>query len=169
MKKCVCCLFLCWAVAGGKMPAAVTGGFAAFPWQTEQVKEVPNPEKEARKLTDEMDELLQLTEKQYKKVYKLNLKEEKEKVERMTGKNPFGGGRPPMFPMGGMPPMGGFPPEGKRRLPMPDNMQEDMQNRIEKRNKKLKKILTDEQYEKWMSRKPEQENPAMPLPSMMSE
>ena len=87
----------------------------------------------------------------------------------MTGKNPFGGGRPPMFPMGGMPPMGGFPPEGKRRLPMPDNMQEDMQNRIEKRNKKLKKILTDEQYEKWMSRKPEQENPAMPLPSMMSE
>ncbi len=74
---------------------------------------------------------------------------------------------PPMG--GGMPPLGGMPPEGGRRPSMPENMQEDMQSRIEKRNKKLKKILTDEQYEKWMSRKPEQENPAMPLPSMMSE
>ena len=44
-----------------------------------------------------------------------------------------------------------------------------MRSRIEKRNKKLKKILTDEQYEKWMSRKPEQEEPAMSLPSMLAE
>lgn len=71
-----------------------------------------------------------------------------------------------MPPMGGMPPQGGFLPMNGMRPPMPENMQEDMQDRIEKRNKKLKKILTDEQYEKWMSRKPEPEEQAMSLPSM---
>ena len=170
MKKRVYGLFLCGAFVCGGTLAAVTGNLSAFSQQAEQVKEIPNPERAARKLTDEMNEMLQLTEKQYKKVYKLNLNEEKEKIERMTGKNSFEGGRPPMPPMGGgMPPLGGMPPERGRRPSMPENMQEDMQSRIEKRNKKLKKILTDEQYEKWMSRKPEQENPAMPLPSMMSE
>lgn len=164
MKKLIFSLLL--VCVCGKMPVVAD----CFPVSTQQmkegVKEIPNPEKAARKLTDEMDELLQLTEKQYKKIYKLNLKEEKEKIERMTGKNPFEGGRPPMPPMGGMPPQGGFPPMNGMRPPMPENMQEDMQDRIEKRNKKLKKILTDEQYEKWMSRKPEPEEPAMSLPSM---
>ena len=37
--------------------------------------EVPNPEKIATQMTDRMQESLQLTEKQYKKIYKLNLKE----------------------------------------------------------------------------------------------
>ena len=41
-----------------------------------QKKEIPNPEKTARRRTDEMDKVLNLTEKQYKKIYKLNLKEE---------------------------------------------------------------------------------------------
>lgn len=164
MKKLIFSLLL--VCVCGKMPVVAD----CFPISTQQmkegVKEIPNPEKAAQKLTDEMDELLQLTEKQYKKIYKLNLKEEKEKIERMTGKNSFEGGRPPMPPMGGMPPQGGFLPMNGMRPPMPENMQEDMQDRIEKRNKKLKKILTDEQYEKWMSRKPEPEEPAMSLPSM---
>lgn len=167
MKKLIFSLLL--VCACGKMPVVAD----CFPISTQQmkegVKEIPNPEKAARKLTDEMNELLRLTEKQYKKVYKLNLKAEKEKIERMTGKNPFGGERPPMFPMGGTPPLGSFPPGNGSHPPMPENMQEDMRSRIEKRNKKLKKILTDEQYEKWMSRKPEQEEPAMSLPSMLAE
>lgn len=169
MKKYVCCLFLCGTLVSGEMPAAIMGNLSISSQQMERAKEIPNPEKAARKLTDEMNELLQLTEKQYKKVYKLNLKAEKEKIERMTAKNPFGGERPPMFPMGGTPPLGSFPPKNGSRPPMPENMQEDMQSRIEKQNKKLKKILTDEQYEKWMSRKPEQEKPAMSLPSMSAE
>lgn len=169
MKKYVCCLFLCGTLVCGEMPASIMGNLSISSRQMEGVKEIPNPEKAARKLTDEMNELLRLTEKQYKKVYKLNLKAEKEKIERMTGKNPFGGERPPMFPMGGTPPLGSFPPGNGSRPPMPENMQEDMRSRIEKRNKKLKKILTDEQYEKWMSRKPEQEEPAMSLPSMLAE
>ena len=68
--------------------------------KTEQKKEIPNPEKEAKKRTDEMDRLLSLSEKQYKKIYKLYLKEEKEKVEKMFshsgGQPPMNGGRPPM-------------------------------------------------------------------------
>ena len=43
--------------------------------------EVPNPEKIATQMTDRMQESLQLTEKQYKKIYKLNLKEQKEREE----------------------------------------------------------------------------------------
>ena len=48
-------------------------------------REVPNPEKIATQMTDKMQESLQLTEKQYKKIYKLNLKEQKEhfRVERL--------------------------------------------------------------------------------------
>ena len=39
-------------------------------------REVLNPEKIATQMTDQMQESLQLTEKQYKKIYKLNLKEQ---------------------------------------------------------------------------------------------
>lgn len=168
MKKLIFSLLL--VCVCGKMPVVAD----CFPISTQQmkegVKEIPNPEKAAQKLTDEMDELLQLTEKQYKKIYKLNLKEEKEKVERMTGKAPFGGERPPMPPMGGgTPPQNGSFERGGMRPPMPEDMQEDMQSRMEKRNKKLKKILTDEQYEKWISRIPEPEEPAAPFPMMPEE
>ena len=41
-------------------------------------REVPSPEKAARKMTDRMKEELQLTDKQYDKLYKLNLKEQQE-------------------------------------------------------------------------------------------
>lgn len=171
MRRYAFSLFLCGVVVCGEKSAAATDSLSAFsPQAEEQVKEVPNPEQAARKLTDEMDELLQLTEKQYKKIYKLNQKEEKEKVERMTGKAPFGGERPPMPPMGGgMPPQNGSFERGGMRPPMTEDMQEDMQSRMEKRNKKLKKILTDEQYEKWMSRIPEPEEPAAPFPMMPEE
>ena len=67
-----------------------------------------------------MDKVLNLTEKQYKKIYKLNLKEEREKLEVLIGRGgkdmnrpPMReGGRPPMMNGGGQPPMmgGGRPP-----------------------------------------------------------
>lgn len=86
-------------------------------------REIPSPEKAARKMTDRMKEELQLTDKQYDKLYKLNLKEQQEHfatmTERGSGQRPSMGGRPGMG--GGRPPMdggmgrgmgGGRPPMG---------------------------------------------------------
>ena len=101
------------------------------PQEKVQKKEVPNPEKAAQRRTDEMDKTLNLTEKQYKKIYKLFLKEEKEKVEAMMQRHPGGmNGQPPM---GGRPPMGGgmqpqvLPPmpEGERPGPGPRGAEEE--------------------------------------------
>lgn len=61
-------------------------------------REVPSPEKAARKMTDRMKEELQLTDKQYDKLYKLNLKEQQEHFATMTergnGQRPLMGSRP---------------------------------------------------------------------------
>lgn len=142
------------------------------PQEKVQKKEVPNPEKAAQRRTDEMDKALNLTEKQYKKIYKLFLKEEKEKVEAMmqrhpggmnglppmAGRPPMGGGRPPMG--GGMPPQGGgFPgmggfPEGMSPEERMKEHAEKMQKEQEKREKKIRKILTEEQYATWQTVKP---------------
>lgn len=101
------------------------------PQEKVQKKEVPNPEKAAQRRTDEMDKTLNLTEKQYKKIYKLFLKEEKEKVEAMMQRHP--GGMDGQPPMGGRPPMGGgmqpqvLPPmpEGERPGPGPRRPEEE--------------------------------------------
>lgn len=137
-----------------------------YPQEAVQKKEVPNPEKAAQRRTDEMDKMLDLTEKQYKKIYKLFLKEEKEKVEVLMERHPEGmngqppmGGRPPMG--GGMPPRGGgFPRMGGDTDDMtPEERMkargEEIQKEQEKREKKIRKILTDEQYEIWQMRKPQ--------------
>lgn len=113
-----------------------------------QKKEIPNPEKTARRRTDEMDKVLNLTEKQYKKIYKLNLKEEREKLEVLIGRGGKDMNRPPMREGGRLPMM--TPPAGD------DKMKEEMQERAEKKIKKLRKILTDEQYDLWLTMKPEQ-------------
>lgn len=159
-----------WAVCLAALMSVSAGAVAATscdePQQKEnmQEKEIPNPEKTARRRTDEMDKMLNLTEKQYKKIYKLNLKEEREKLEAMIGREgkdtnrpPMrGGGRPPMMNDGAQPPMmgGGRPPmmtdsSGRK-------MKEDMEKRAEKKMKKIRKILTDEQYDQWLTMKPEQ-------------
>lgn len=151
------------------------------PQEKVQKKEVPNPEKAAQRRTDDMDKALNLTEKQYKKIYKLFLKEEKEKVETMMqrhpggmdgqrpmgGRPPMGGGRPPMG--GGMPPQGGgFPgmggaPEGMSPEERMKEHAEKMQKEQEKREKKIRKILTEEQYAAWQTMKPQpQVLPPMP-------
>lgn len=144
------------------------------PQEEVQKKEVPNPEKAAQQRTDEMDKALNLTEKQYKKIYKLFLKEEKEKVEAMMQRHPGGmNGQPPMSgrpPMGGgMPPQGGgFPgmggaPEGMNPEERMKEHAEKMQKEQEKREKKIRKILTEEQYATWQTVKPQpQVLPPMP-------
>ena len=109
----------------------------------EMRREVPNPEKIAQKETDRLKEALELTDKQYKKVYKLLLKEQRELLENMTRRPPMmGGERGPRPPREGkMPPMMGAPRHESA---------EDMQKRIEKKNKKMKKILTESQYDQWL-------------------
>lgn len=87
-------------------------------------RKVLNPEKVAIQMTEQMNKLLQLTDKQYKKIYKLNLKEQKAFFKAMQNSDdyrpPMGegpgmrGGRPPMG--GGQPPMmgeGGFGQNGR--------------------------------------------------------
>ena len=102
-------------------------------------------------MTDQMQESLQLTEKQYKKIYKLNLKEQKEHFKAMQNSGeqrpPMGGpgmrgGRPPLgAPMGGgEPPMmgeGGFP-GGMGERPMMNKEQDsaDAKRKLQKRKRK---------------------------------
>ena len=125
-------------------------------------REVPNPEKIATQMTDQMQESLQLTEKQYKKIYKLNLKEQKEHFKAMQnsgeqrppmggpgmrGGRPMGGGEPPMMGEGGFP--GGM---GERPMMNKEQDSADAQKKAaETKEKKIKKILTTEQYEKWQA------------------
>lgn len=176
-----------WALCLAALMSVSSTAFAvALPDEPQQekqapAKEIPNPEKTARRLTDEMDKVLNLTEKQYKKIYKLNLKEEREKLEALIGRGDkeagrppmMGGGRPPMMDGGGQPPMmgGGQPPMmgGRGGHPMMrpsgdhEKMKEDIEKRAEKKMKKLRKILNDEQYDLWLTMKPKQPAPH-PMP-----
>lgn len=132
-------------------------------------RELPNPERDARRQTDKLKTALGLTDKQYEKIYKLNLKEQKEMLNStrqgnsqnmpmggpMGGMGGMSGGGPGGMPggMGGMNPPMGPPPGGGA----PGNFKpsSDMQDKMKTRDKKMKKILTAEQYEKWKAMKPE--------------
>ena len=127
--------------------------------QEKHYKPVPlSPEKSARHTTDRMDSLLDLTKKQYDKLYKLNLKWAREDAENKTAM-PRTGGRPegaPDFGRGGgfrQELHGNRPPEGMDRRPprdfVPSGDREKMEKQRKKREKKLKKVLTDEQYARW--------------------
>ncbi len=160
------CLISCLGTASAQSDDLNTNGRQ----QTERKqlpREVPNPEKIARQMTDQMKESLQLNEKQYKKIYKLNLKEQK---ERFTNSQNSGQRRPPMrgegFEMGGeRPPMGGGRPPIMGDGSFPDQMDspsrtngdsdkekaESLQKVAEAKEKKIKKILSTEQYAKWQT------------------
>ena len=127
-------------------------------------RKVLNPEKVAIQMTEQMNKLLQLTDKQYKKIYKLNLKEQKAFFKAMQNSDdyrpPMGegpgmrGGRPPMG--GGQPPMmgeGGFPGRmgGGPMMNRDTNSADSQKKAAETKEKKIKKILTKEQYEKWQA------------------
>ena len=126
-----------------------------------------SPEKSARHITDRMDSLLNLTNKQYDKLYKLNLKWAREDAERKTGA-PRMEDRPGRMPnFGGtggfgQRPHGNRPPESIGRGPhrdfAPSNDREMLANRHKRREKKLKKVLTGEQYVRWV----EERHSAMP-------
>lgn len=126
-------------------------------------REVPTPEKIATRMTNQMKEQLQLTDKQYKKIYKLNLKEQKQIFKDLQNLNkqhpPVGrldmkNSRPPI--RGGEPPMMGkrvFSDrmEGSPMMPPNGNPVNAQKKTMENKEKKIKKILTTEQYKKWQT------------------
>ncbi len=133
--------------------------------------EVPSPERVATKITDEMNKELLLTEKQYDKLYKLNLKEQKLFFANASN-NTSGLGMDRHSPMGERSGFkddrehsqdndnGGMEP-GMRKNHFPANgnfnnlhsLNQDNAEKLKKaaetKEKKIKKILTEEQYVKW--------------------
>lgn len=194
------CLTVCIVCGSSYMLAQDSNALRYTPENnpTQLPREVPSPERNARKITTAMKKELGLTDKQYDKLYKLNLKEQKElfgttkNQQAMVQGGPRGGGqgmgnRPPgvgggrmggggsAMGIGGQPPMGG----GGQRPSMdggdgfgqgmPGNTkavkgktEEDMQKAAAKKDKKVKKILTADQYTKWQTMKVEYSKPMRP-------
>ena len=145
-----------------------------FPGEMKERPEMPKMtvQQRAHQVTDMMDRMLTLTDKQYKKIYKLNLKElkEMEADSLFMGRRGFGG---PMGPMGpGFGPGGpGAPGRSRAQFerdmakanseftPLSEQQMKELREAHEKsrlkKDKKLRKILTEEQYGKWV--KAEQE------------
>ncbi len=125
-------------------------------------------QQKAHKMTDQMDRLLTLTDKQYQKIYKLNLKELKEMeadslfMGRHRGFGP-GMGPGPGFGPGGPGNRAQFERDmarlGSESNPLTEQQMEELRAAHEKsrlkKDKQLRKILTQEQYGKWV--KAEQE------------
>ena len=136
------------------------------------------PRQRAEQRTNEMDKVVRLDEKQYKKIYKIFLKEENAKEAAMG----FPMGPPPGFMEGGRPPQGGGfpggpgmgsgfpggpgaggPPSG---MPFPGGFGEpqkptvggkeiDSDEYIDAREAKFRKILSVEQYDAWRKHHPD--------------
>lgn len=126
-----------------------------------------DPKVIAQERTDEMNHLLALSDKQYKKVYKLFLKEEKKRAESPKDPRSFQGHRPPMGRMSGEPPggMGGPRGEFAGEMPPPPSRPEGTSPKErEKTEKKLRKILSDEQYAKWDESRKSLDRPHDPEP-----
>ena len=136
------------------------------------------PRQRAEQRTDEMDKAVRLDDKQYKKIYKIFLKEENAKEAAMENGGPMG---PPPGGMGGFPAQGGFPggpgmgegfpggpgaggpPSG---MPFPGGFGEpqkptvggkeiDSDEYIDAREAKFRKILSAEQYDTWRKLHPD--------------
>ena len=116
----------------------------------------------AHQMTDRMDRLLTLSDKQYQKIYKINLKEVKEREAdslflsrggmRNGGFGPGPGGPRPGGQMGQRPERPEFKQLSEQQR---EQLREQREKARVKKVKQLRKILTDEQYGKWV--KAEQE------------
>ncbi len=100
-----------------------------------------SPQERATMQTDRLKDTLQLTEDQYKKVYKAILNREKE-VDNMMPQGRGGGMRP--GGMGGG--MRGGAPQVSRVSTGMNSVQEQMKASRERCDKKIKKALSEEQY-----------------------
>jgi len=162
-------------------------GYGMPPQGNRMPPKMKTPEEIAQIKSDQMKAEVGLTDKQYKKVYKLIKQDQEYRQEQMSnqfgggmppqggpgmggpgGQGGFGGGMPPQgggnFGGGGMPPQGGPGGQGGPGMGGPGGpggpgMDGPACNQVsdeylEKQDKKLKKILTEEQYNKWRSKHP---------------
>lgn len=156
------------------------------------------PEMIAQKKTEKMRETVELTDKQFKKLYKVNLAEAEEMSQNMPqgprmrqggerGNRPEGmregdqrGNRPqgmrPDGQRGGRPEMeaGGRPGGSRPQMGGERLSQEQLQKNADKREKKVKKIMGKEKYAKWQPvaeqwKKERLLNPARPDRSLPAE
>lgn len=143
--------------------------------QTQETGSRPEPPKMkspaeiAEKKAGMMQREVGLTEKQYKKVYKLFKKDEQYRqnlMEENMGEMPMG--RPDG--MGGPGMGGGRPPQGgdMSSRPRPEGFPgmgpvEVSEEYIDKQDQKLRKILTDEQYLQWRSKHPVEHKALPPI------
>lgn len=168
----------------------LTLGLSAQTQETGSRPEAPkmkSPAEIAEKKANMMQREVGLTEKQYKKVYKLFKKDEQYRQElmeeNMGGMPPMGrpdgmggpgmgGGRPPQGGpgMGGPGMGGGRPPQGgdMSSRPRPEGFPgmgpvEVSEEYIDKQDQKLRKILTDEQYLQWRSKHPVEHKALPPI------
>jgi len=159
------------------------GAQAQNPEKKQLPREVPSPERVATKMTDAMKRDLQLSEKQYDKIYDLNLKEQKIVFENVLSHPTLGNEERPQ--MGERPNFGGEHEHsrendggemghGMRRNhfnssenfghhSMNQENAERLKKVAESNEKKFKKILTKEQYAKWEEIK-KTKHPAKPEP-----
>lgn len=169
------------AQPGGDFGGDFSGGMPPFSgegFERQQQTAKPDNKDAAKKMTDEMQRSLTLTDKQYKKVYKLNLKW---LDERSAQSGTVGGaeGERPMPPMGGDPggnDRGGFG-SGERpggalsgqERPEANRPQRETQTaagrdvtdeQLEARNARLKKVLTADQYDRWLKSEADRRNHA---------
>ena len=114
--------------------------------------EQQDPAQVAQKQTDQLDKLVSLTPKQYKKIYKFHKRQAEERQSEMENFRPegFPGGRPDGMGPGmgsGRPPRDGqFRPDFRN-----EGMKDLMEEQQEKKVKKYRKVLTADQFQKWES------------------
>lgn len=133
------------------------------------------PEERAERRTDEMEKAVGLDSRQYKKIYRIYLKEENAKEAQMADRGPMGpppqggpggqrmegpgaGGPPPGGMHGSRPPQGGpsstgMSPKGdftgQPRNAAVGGKDIDSDEYIDAREAKFRKILSSEQYATW--------------------
>ena len=113
-----------------------------------------DPAQIAEKQTEQLNKLVNLTPRQYKKIYKFNKRQAEARQSEMESFRPegFPGGRPdgmgPGMDPGMRPPRDGQfrPGDGPR-----GDMKEMMEEQQAKREKKYRRILTPEQFQKWQT------------------
>lgn len=124
-----------------------------------------SPDSIAREKTVRLKKELQLTDQQYDKIYRMLLKEEQKRLKERIPRPPFPEGHYGMAPRPGHPPFAGegtiasrpmgetvCPPWHPERESLPPDLKKDekkRQKRIARKEKKMKKILTPEQFGKW--------------------
>ena len=165
-------LFCVLASAAGQYPPF--GGPEGMPPRHER----PSPKEEAERRTDEMDKAVNLDRKQYRKIYRIFLKEENAKASAFENGGPMGpppggfpggpgmgggfdggfhgGGFPGSFP-GGFP-GGGGPDFGEPQKPAVGGKELGSDEYLDYREEKFRKILTAEQYTAWRKFRPGHED-----------